>query len=489
MMLHVRDCPGTTSTYDICPFPWCRKVKHMLYHLVSCTKPKECSICCPNDMPTSLVTLRGLNEFRHKKHRERRAAGMAAAAAAAKAKPATSQRGKPLAIAKPVVPLSSTVVKRAVLPAARPKPPPYKPPVQPVNIPGATAKPVVAGNTVAEASGATVKSPVAANPAALAPDATAKPAVAASAAAATPDVATAGTSAPVTSNADTEKKLALLDSTQQDPGQSTEIAGDQNASESTVSTSASKPLIKIELPDPVEVELGAPSPSDEPKPMTPVDEKAPLQADSQAQAKSAGPALSPSKMPTALSTPANEAGRDKDSKLPEQKETGVSQNNGGLPQLALDSTFTSIIPSNSTLALAATVSQAPKDGIDGVDAESIALLGKSAETDKVAQTEQTPSKTEAPANKAIESVKEEDQVMEEAVSKASGEGLANATPCLSSEDAENVAHDNSTLSKVAKVKDEQVAEEARSCSGSPTEKATTCSEEVEIKTEHVRMSY
>ncbi|GMH83012.1 hypothetical protein TL16_g09454 [Triparma laevis f. inornata] len=41
MLLHVRDCTGTTSFEDPCPYPWCRKVKHLLFHLLSCEKPDE----------------------------------------------------------------------------------------------------------------------------------------------------------------------------------------------------------------------------------------------------------------------------------------------------------------------------------------------------------------------------------------------------------------------------------------------------------------
>ena len=70
-MLHIRDCPGTTSNFDVCPFPWCRKVKHLLYHLVSCTNPSECAICSPKDISKSLQALVGLNKFRAKKHAAR----------------------------------------------------------------------------------------------------------------------------------------------------------------------------------------------------------------------------------------------------------------------------------------------------------------------------------------------------------------------------------------------------------------------------------
>lgn len=70
MMLHVRDCPGTTSLFDVCPFPWCRKVKHLLHHLVTCQEQEYCSICSPTDLTPSFLALRGLNEHRFKKRRE-----------------------------------------------------------------------------------------------------------------------------------------------------------------------------------------------------------------------------------------------------------------------------------------------------------------------------------------------------------------------------------------------------------------------------------
>jgi hypothetical protein len=81
-MLHVRDCTGLSSNGDVCPFPWCRKVKHLLYHLVSCEKGKECSICCQEKLLSSnLLALAGLNQHRREKFRERTKALAAAAAA------------------------------------------------------------------------------------------------------------------------------------------------------------------------------------------------------------------------------------------------------------------------------------------------------------------------------------------------------------------------------------------------------------------------
>lgn len=71
LMLHVRDCPGTTLTDDVCPFPWCRKVKHLLYHLLSCTVPHECDICSGSEMEYNMSRLRHLNAFRMKKTRNK----------------------------------------------------------------------------------------------------------------------------------------------------------------------------------------------------------------------------------------------------------------------------------------------------------------------------------------------------------------------------------------------------------------------------------
>ena len=69
-MLHVRDCPGTTPSYDICPFPWCRKTKHLLYHLVSCSSADNCKICCPVGINANLRSLQGLNKFRDQKRKK-----------------------------------------------------------------------------------------------------------------------------------------------------------------------------------------------------------------------------------------------------------------------------------------------------------------------------------------------------------------------------------------------------------------------------------
>ena len=80
-MLHVRDCTGLMSNGDVCPFPWCRKVKHLLYHLVSCDKVQQCTICCPEKLPPNLASLAGLNHHRREKFRERTKALAAAAAA------------------------------------------------------------------------------------------------------------------------------------------------------------------------------------------------------------------------------------------------------------------------------------------------------------------------------------------------------------------------------------------------------------------------
>ena len=66
MMLHIRDCSGLLSNGDVCPFPWCKKTKHLLYHLVSCKDGKKCSICCPANLSSNLTDLVGLNAHRRK---------------------------------------------------------------------------------------------------------------------------------------------------------------------------------------------------------------------------------------------------------------------------------------------------------------------------------------------------------------------------------------------------------------------------------------
>ncbi|KAL3800307.1 hypothetical protein HJC23_003603 [Cyclotella cryptica] len=104
MMLHVRDCCGLLSNGDVCPFPWCRKTKHLLYHLVTCTKNDDgskCSICCPENLSSNLMDLVGLNSYRRKIFVERAKAVAAAAAATrhqmaiAKAKAAAQSSTQP----------------------------------------------------------------------------------------------------------------------------------------------------------------------------------------------------------------------------------------------------------------------------------------------------------------------------------------------------------------------------------------------------------
>ena len=70
MMLHVRDCPGITANNDVCPFPWCRKTKHLLYHVISCRNPDKCPICSPTDLPKNIKSLVGISRIRAAKHRE-----------------------------------------------------------------------------------------------------------------------------------------------------------------------------------------------------------------------------------------------------------------------------------------------------------------------------------------------------------------------------------------------------------------------------------
>ena len=58
---------STKSTTMKCPFSWCRPVKHLLYHLVSCTAGQSCLICHPRDISDNMATLTSLNAFRRSK--------------------------------------------------------------------------------------------------------------------------------------------------------------------------------------------------------------------------------------------------------------------------------------------------------------------------------------------------------------------------------------------------------------------------------------
>lgn len=97
LMLHVRDCPGTTASFDVCPFPWCRKVKHLLYHMVSCPSPATCNICSPSPISDSLKNLTGLNKHRAKKYRQKMISFVKAKSAASKNKNTSSVDIRPSA--------------------------------------------------------------------------------------------------------------------------------------------------------------------------------------------------------------------------------------------------------------------------------------------------------------------------------------------------------------------------------------------------------
>jgi hypothetical protein len=118
MMLHVRDCPGTTSSYDVCPFAWCRKVKHLLFHLVSCTKPQCCTICAPAEIDSNWNTLSKLNDHRLKNFREGLTAQWKTRATAFRSKSLGSQRESPAP--------SMHVGADPVSNAAPPSRPPYR---------------------------------------------------------------------------------------------------------------------------------------------------------------------------------------------------------------------------------------------------------------------------------------------------------------------------------------------------------------------------
>ena len=159
LMLHVRDCPGTTSTDDICPFPWCRKVKHLLYHLVSCQRPKDCAICSPITLSSNLFNLVGLNQHRRKKQKERTRAAMAAAAAKARAAPPKVGQYKPKAVAYRTAPLvhkKGPATVGAYKPVAQTKPALQASHVRP-KATGTTIRPPVGASTTKPTNGVIVK--------------------------------------------------------------------------------------------------------------------------------------------------------------------------------------------------------------------------------------------------------------------------------------------------------------------------------------------
>lgn len=117
MMLHVRDCPGTTANFDVCPFPWCRKVKHLLYHLVTCEDPQSCQICAPADIGKNFVHLKLHSEHRLKAFRQTLLAKFASspkkAAGAALAVDAPAAAAAPLPVAPPAKPSADTLENRS----------------------------------------------------------------------------------------------------------------------------------------------------------------------------------------------------------------------------------------------------------------------------------------------------------------------------------------------------------------------------------------
>ncbi|KAL9181020.1 hypothetical protein ACHAXT_009825 [Thalassiosira profunda] len=152
LMLHVRDCNGLLPNGDICPFPWCRKVKHLLYHLVSCEAGKSCTICRPEGLSPNLAALAGLNAHRRSRFNERVKAVLAkrhqmaqqAAAAATANATAAHQPARPAAAA-PVPP-------KATAPRATPAP---------SNAPAATPRGVAAPAKVTSAPAPAVPAPTA----------------------------------------------------------------------------------------------------------------------------------------------------------------------------------------------------------------------------------------------------------------------------------------------------------------------------------------
>jgi hypothetical protein len=161
-MLHIRDCPGTTSTFDVCPFPWCRKVKHLLYHLVACPRPRDCAICSPIALSPNWQFIVGLTNHRREKQRERAKAALAATAAAkAKAPPpkvaCTTKNAKPVLYRPPVK--KPTLTNKPYKPAiAKPTPPAPAARVSLITRPATNTGPGRAPPTTKPTNGVVVKS-------------------------------------------------------------------------------------------------------------------------------------------------------------------------------------------------------------------------------------------------------------------------------------------------------------------------------------------
>jgi hypothetical protein len=89
-------------------------VKHLLYHLVSCTEPELCSICSPSTHNINLIRLQGLNDYRMEKHRytmiqKAKAAEKAKAAVAAKSSDQKNQDSSQNCAAQEATELAATV--------------------------------------------------------------------------------------------------------------------------------------------------------------------------------------------------------------------------------------------------------------------------------------------------------------------------------------------------------------------------------------------
>mmetsp|Transcript_8419 Transcript_8419/g.20709 ORF Transcript_8419/g.20709 Transcript_8419/m.20709 type:complete len:1336 (+) Transcript_8419:275-4282(+) len=163
MMLHVRDCPGTTATCDVCPFPWCRKIKHLLYHLVSCENPDQCAICSPKDLPKGLQALVGLNGHRTKKHREHLIALAKASQAAknAKANPATKKQSTSKRAATAIQ--ATRKATSETKPVAQPRPAPI--PAKPKTVAASAPAPYITTASTVDTGVAPVSNPMVAHPA------------------------------------------------------------------------------------------------------------------------------------------------------------------------------------------------------------------------------------------------------------------------------------------------------------------------------------
>mmetsp|Transcript_17973 Transcript_17973/g.40836 ORF Transcript_17973/g.40836 Transcript_17973/m.40836 type:complete len:1388 (-) Transcript_17973:432-4595(-) len=67
MMMHVRDCPGSIVSNEPCPYPWCRKMKHLCHHVAVCKQP-SCAVCAYKVVTKDKVDRTNKVQWKNLKH-------------------------------------------------------------------------------------------------------------------------------------------------------------------------------------------------------------------------------------------------------------------------------------------------------------------------------------------------------------------------------------------------------------------------------------